>query len=107
MVPGKVLRVTVVGLFLSITVRMTIGMGSCTGPLLLSSSAAISGSSFTASMAFPGSNITSTAQGSFSGTSASGSYSGYSGSFSLVCGSSFTVGTGSPLSSGTWTAVKQ
>jgi hypothetical protein len=92
---------------LSITVRLSVGMGSCTGPLLLSAPAALQGSSFNASLEFPGSNITSSASGTFSGSSVSGSYQGYSGSFSLICGSSYIVGSGSPLSSGTWQATKQ
>jgi hypothetical protein len=92
---------------LSITVRVSVGMGSCTGPLLLSAPASLQGSSLSATLEFPGSNITTTASGAFSGSSVSGSYQGYSGSFSLICGGSYIVGTGSPLSSGTWQATKQ
>lgn len=92
---------------LSITVRLSVGMGSCTGPLILSAPTSLQGSSLNATLEFPGSNITSNATGTFSGSSVSGSYQGHSGSFSLICGGSYIVGTGSPLSSGTWQATKQ
>jgi hypothetical protein len=57
-------------------------------------------------MEFSGASFSTTANGTFSGTSVSGSYQGYSGSFSLVCGGMLIVGTGSPLSSGNWSATK-
>lgn len=92
---------------LSIRVRLTLGGGTCTGPLLLDGPVSIQGNSFTASTYFPGSTIVSQVQGTFSSaTSMSGTYQGQSGSFSLLCGSSFSVGTGSLLSAGTFQATR-
>lgn len=92
---------------LSVRVRLSVGIGTCTGPMLLDAPASVSGSSFSATVKFPGSDITSTVEGTFSSeTSVSGTYEGYSGSFSLLCGSYYIVGTGSPLSAGSFTATK-
>jgi len=92
---------------LSIRVRLSVGLGSCTGPLLLDEPVQITGDSYSAQATFPGSNITTSVTGSFSSASAvTGTHGSFSGSFQLVCGGSYIIGTGSPLSSGTWEATK-
>ena len=91
---------------LSIRVKLSVGMGTCTGPLLLESPVAINGGSFSGTAAFPGSNITTSVTGTFSGSSVTGTHGGFSGSFSLTCGGMYAVGTGSLLSSGTWSVTK-
>jgi hypothetical protein len=92
---------------LRITVRLSVGLSTCTGPLVLQTAVPIQGGRFTAQTTFVGSSVQSTATGTFaSPQSIGGTFEGYSGSFSLVCGSSFIIGSGSPLSSGTWQATK-
>ena len=92
---------------LSITVRLFLGAATCTGPLSLQAPVSISGTTFAATIVYPASGIESAVQGTFSSaTSLSGSYGGYSGGFGVICGNSISIGTGSPLSSGTFQATK-
>ncbi len=92
-----------------IYVRMYFVTFYCTGPLLPSpdSTIVIEGDEFSHEFFFPLSNITSTVHGVFSSEStADGTYSGYSGSFTLICGSTLAFGSGSPLAAGSWEVTK-
>lgn len=92
---------------LSIMVRLTLGFATCTGPMVLQSPTSITGSSFSATVVFPGSNVTSAVTGTFSSEAAmTGTYQGYSGGFALGCGTRFNIGTGNLLSDGTFNATK-
>ena len=92
-----------------VTVRLSFPTFTCTGPLTITDSVPITGSAFSSSFTFPGSNISTTVRGTFtSSTAMSGSHDGYSGSFLIICGSSVALGTsGGILSAGTYTATKQ
>jgi hypothetical protein len=93
---------------LKLTVRLSLGGGYCTGPMILDSPTPVVGNKFTATVVFPGSTIRSTVHGTFGSSSAlSGDYEGYSGSFAVVCGNNFSIGTGSLLSAGTFQATKK
>ncbi|HEY4613528.1 MAG TPA: hypothetical protein VII11_11150 [Bacteroidota bacterium] len=93
---------------LTIRIRMSIaGVGTCTATFVKDSTTKIQGNSFVAKIQFSGASFVSRMRATLgSSSSSSGTYDGYSGGFSLICGSSFTIGTGSPLGGGTWTATK-
>jgi hypothetical protein len=92
-----------------VTVRLSFPTFSCTGPLTITDPVPINSGTFSGLFTFPGSTISTTVRGTFSSSTAmSGSHDGYSGSFLILCGSTFSLGTGSGiLSSGTYTATKQ
>jgi len=91
----------------AIELRLDVVSYYCTGFASTSEPFALDGSSISTTVYFPASNITSEIDGAFSSSDvASGSYSGFSGSFMLVCGSYFTMGTASLLSDGTWQASR-
>lgn len=94
---------------LIVGLRLSYGLYTCTGPAVAASDPdAIIDQHFDVPVDFPASSVSSIVRGDFSddGTSVSGAYEGYSGSYSIFCGGSFTIGTGSPLSAGTWTAAR-
>ena len=89
--------------------RLSFGTSTCTGPASADLAAhPIINGAFELPVTFPGSSITSMLRGSFSpdGTLVSGTFDSYSGEYTLVCGSTLSVGTGTPLSSGTWQAQR-
>ena len=91
-----------------VTVRLSFPTFSCTGPLFIQDSVPITGSTFSGPFTFTGSTISTTVRGTFtSSTAMNGSHDGYSGSYLIICGSAFSLGTGTILSSGTYTATKQ
>jgi hypothetical protein len=92
-----------------VTVRLSFPTFSCTGPLVLDHAVPITANAFSSSFDFPGSSIFTTVRGTFtSSTAMSGSHDGYSGSFFIICGSTFAIGTaGTILSPGTYTATIQ
>jgi len=89
--------------------RLSLGTSTCTGPASADLGAhPIINGAFEMPVTFPGSSITSTLRGSFSadGTLLSGSFDAYSGQYTVVCGTTLSFGTGTPLSSGTWRAQR-
>ena len=101
------IRVNQQGVIDSISVRisMSVGLGTCTAYFHSSTNVEIKNDEFSASISFSG--VSTTFTGKFtSQNSVNGSYGGYSGSFSIVCGGSLIVGTGTLFSSGTWNATK-
>jgi hypothetical protein len=92
---------------LVVRLRLDFPTFTCTGPFTSSSSIQIKNGNFSANLSNPATNIYTTLRGSFvSNNTVSGSYDGYSGGFSIICGSTFSFGTGSPLRAGTWQASK-
>jgi hypothetical protein len=91
-----------------VTVRLSFPTFTCTGPLTITDSVPITGSAFSDSFDFPGSNISTTVRGTFNSSTLSGSHDGYSGGYFILCGSTLSFGTGgSILAAGTYTATKQ
>jgi hypothetical protein len=94
---------------LIVFLRLSLGASTCTGPAhAFVGSHMITDGSFSIPVAFPGSNVTTTLEGSFAvdGTSATGSFAGFSGGFTALCGNNLTFGTGSPLASGTFSVTR-
>jgi hypothetical protein len=86
-----------------IWIEMSVGMGTCTAPFTTSECVVeITGSSFEVDVSYF--NVFTTVRGSFNGTTVSGGYDGYSGSFSIICGNYFIIGTGTLFGDGTWEA---
>lgn len=91
-----------------VTVRLSFPTFSCTGPLFIQDSVPITGSTFSGRFTFTGSTISTTVRGTFtSSTAMNGSHDGFSGTYVIICGSAFSIGTGTILSPGTYTATKQ
>jgi len=102
-------RITQTGLVDSLTVRIRlyIGLSTCTGTFIKDSVTTVQGGAFVARVMLPGSNVSTRVRTTLSSsTGGSGTYDGYSGSFSIICGSSFTMGTGSIMGKTTWQASK-
>ncbi|HLF19404.1 MAG TPA: hypothetical protein VI704_01310 [Bacteroidota bacterium] len=93
---------------LKVTIRMSVGLGTCTAPFYKDTTVTIQGNTFAARVSYVGASFKTTVRGTLgSSSSSSGTYDGYGGSFSLICGSTFSVGTaGSIISQGTFTATK-
>jgi hypothetical protein len=101
------MRVNQQGVIDSIAVRisMSIGTGTCTAYFRSGSNININNDEFSASVSFSGVSVT--LSGRFtSSNSVSGSYNGYTGSFSIACGTSLIIGSGTLFSSATWDATK-
>jgi PKD repeat protein len=101
------IHVTDAGLvdYFTIKLKLDVVSYTCTGTAAPDGSFSLNGNQLSTTVTFPGSTVTSDVAGTFSSkTAASGTYTGFSGSFVLICGSSFTFGFGTPLSSGTWSA---
>lgn len=93
---------------LTVRIRMSIGLGTCTATFSKDSTAMVQGNSFVAKVRFSGASFITRVRATLSTTtSSSGTYDSYSGSFSLICGTTFSVGTGSLIGTGSWTATKQ
>jgi hypothetical protein len=91
-----------------VTVRLSFPTFTCTGPLFIQDAVPITGSTFSGPFTFSGSTISTPVRGTFtSSTAMNGSHDGYSGSYLIICGSAFSIGTGTILSPGTYTATKQ
>lgn len=93
-----------------ITVRLDLITFGCVTPLIIQNALGITGNTFSGTFTtYPAvSNVFTTGRGTFTSASAmNGSWDRFSGSFLLICGSSISFGTGSILSSGTYTATKQ
>lgn len=92
---------------LAIRLRLSLGSATCTGTWSKYSGITItSAGSFETPFDLVGSSITTKVRGTFANKTVSGSWDAFSGSFSIVCGSYWTIGTGSPLPSGTYTATR-
>ncbi|MFQ5768914.1 MAG: PEGA domain-containing protein [bacterium] len=92
---------------LVVRIRLNFFTFTCTGPFSAGENITIEDGKFDATVRNPATNIFTTLHGTFSSSTAvSGDYDGYSGSFSIICGSKFSIGTASPLSAGTWQANK-
>lgn len=93
---------------LTVRIRMTVGLGTCTATFNKDSTVIVQGNSFVAKVRFSGASFVTRLRATLSSaTSSSGTYDSYSGSFSLICGTTFSVGTGSLIGTGSWTATKQ
>jgi len=91
---------------LNARIRLSFPTFTCTGDFLAGLTE-VTANRFDARVSNPSTNITTTYHGTFaSETSVNGTYDGYSGSFFIICGSTVSFGTASPLSSGTWQATK-
>jgi cysteine-rich repeat protein len=93
---------------LLIRLRLNIGTATCTA-YFLGDTTTVSGNSFTTAVSNPLASLSPnpTVKTTFgSTTSSSGTYSGYSGSYVIMCGSTLSLGTGSLLSAGTFTAKR-
>ncbi len=104
-------RITSAGIIdsLTIRIRMSFSTFTCTAPFDKDSTVSVQGNSFVAKVRYAGSsNIITRVRATLNSASESvGSYDGYGGSFSIICGSVFAVGTaGSIISQSTWTATK-
>jgi hypothetical protein len=93
---------------LTIRIRMSLPTFTCTATFVKDSSVTVRGNSFVARVMFAGASFVTRVRVTLSSESSSqGSYDGYGGSFSLICGSSWSMGTaGSIISPGTWVATK-
>jgi len=104
-------RVNSQGVVDSLTARLRLNFPTftCTGTFPATPPIAINAARVDAVVGLPAvTNIGTTLHGTFSSaTSVSGTYDGFSGSFFITCGSTFSVGTGSPLAAGTWQATRQ
>jgi hypothetical protein len=102
-------RVTQTGVVDSLTVRIRlyVGMSTCTGTFVKDSACMIQGGAFVARVMLPGSSVSTRMRTTLSSPGAAGgTYDGYSGSFSIICGSSYMVGTGSIMGKTIWQATK-
>jgi len=104
------IHITQAGMIDSLTVRISVyvGLSSCTGTFTKDSVCSLKNGSFVARVMLPGSSLVTRVRGSLSSSSSgSGTYDGYGGSFSLICGSSFMIGTsGSLIGKASWTVSK-
>lgn len=83
--------------------QLSLAGGTCTATFN-GDAAAVLGDGFTSIVRVPGISVTPTATTTFSSSSAAaGTYTGSSGSFTIVCGSTLTIGSGTILSDGTFT----
>ncbi len=93
---------------LSVRIRVSTPMGTCTGTFFSDTVIAIQSQTFAVPATLPGSNIYTTVRTTFSSTSSTeGSYEKYSGSYILICGGYLIMGSGgTPVAAGTWQATK-
>lgn len=93
---------------LTIRIRMSLATFTCTATFFKDSTVTMQGNTFVARVSYAGASFVTWVRATLSSESASqGTYDGYGGSFSLICGSTFSYGTASSIiSQGTWSATK-
>jgi hypothetical protein len=93
---------------LTIRIKMSFPTFYCTATFVKDSSISVQGNSFVARVKYAGANFVTRMRATLGSVSSSqGSYDSYGGSFSIICGSTWAMGTtGSIISKGTWTATK-
>lgn len=93
---------------LTIRIEMSFATFYCTATFVKDSSISVKGNSFVARVKYPGASFVTRMRATLGSISSSqGAYDSYGGSYSIICGSTFSFGTqGTIISQGTWTATK-